>query len=127
MFRAHPLSPVEIGNRAGDLENLVITTSAEAEPCDGHTKKRLRIAVQLDEFAHLRTRKICVGPKTAFLKDCPRMLPGKGDALADHCGRLACPQLAQLRRLQTRNGKDHVEAVKEWPADTAAIPPDIRS
>src|SRR5664280_2288370 len=126
VFGVHPLSSIKVGNRTGDLEDLVIPPSAEAEPCDSHSKERLRIAVQCDELAHLWTGKVGVGTKAAFLEDSPRTLPGKGDTLTDCCRGLACMQLAQLRRLQTRNGKNHVEAVQERPADPAAIPPDIR-
>src|SRR5450756_1360234 len=126
VFRANPLSSVQVGNRAGDLQDLVITPSAEAEPCDSHGKERLCIAVQRDELAYLWTRKISVGTKAAVLQNSPSTLTGKGDTLTDCCRGLACMQLTQLRRLQTRNRKDHVKAVQKWPADPAAIPPDIR-
>src|SRR5450756_740939 len=126
VLRADPLSSVQVGNRAGDLEDLVITASAEAEPCDSHGKEGLRIAVQCNELAHLWTGKVGVGTKSAFLENSLRTLPGKGDTLTDCCRRFACMQFAQLRRLQTRNGKDHVEAGQEWSADPAAIPSDVR-
>src|SRR5450759_5414106 len=126
VLRADPLSFVQVGNRAIVLDDLVITASAEAEPCDTHGKEGLRISVQCNELAHLWTGKVGVGTKSAFLENSLRTLPGKGDPLTDCCRRFACMQLAQLRRLQTRNGKDHVEAVQEWSADPAAIPPDIR-
>src|SRR5450830_2184828 len=83
VFRADPLSSVQVGNRAGDLQDLVITPSAEAEPCDSHGKERLRIAVQRDELAHLWTGKIGVGTKAAVRQASPRTLTGKGDTLTD--------------------------------------------